>query len=100
MVKLSSYSNGYDDSNYRLTPWEFWTEEEKSLVINKAYEGHYLTSKEVKKYLDVSRRHMFTQFIVPVLSGVTYFGLLKNSLLQGLYRKSPYYGLAGIDALT
>lgn len=26
MVKLSSYSNGYEDGKFELMPWEFWTE--------------------------------------------------------------------------
>lgn len=95
MVRLSSYSNGYDNTGIVVTPWEFWTEEEKSQVIYQAYKDHYLNSGEVKKYLDISKRHMYTQFLVPALSGVAYFGILKDSLFKGLYRRSPYYGLIG-----
>ena len=38
MVKLSSYSNNYDDENkFEDLPWYFWTDEEKSVVIKNAY---------------------------------------------------------------
>ena len=96
MVKLSSYSNGYDNMPIRLTPWEFWTEEEKSQVIHQAYRDHYLESGEVKKYLDISKKHMYTQFLVPGLVGVGYFGFLKDTVFKGLYRRSPTHGLLGI----
>lgn len=99
MVKLSSYSNGYDNMPVRLTPWEFWTEEEKSHVIHEAYREHYLDSAEVKKYLDISKKHMYTQFLIPALAGVGYFGFLKDTVFRGLYRKSPHYGLLGINKL-
>ena len=45
MVKLSLYSNGYDDGKFVDNVWDFWTEEEKSLVVNRAYESKILTSK-------------------------------------------------------
>ena len=99
MVKLSSYSNGYDNMPVRLTPWEFWTEEEKSHVIHEAYRGHYLESPEVKKYLDISKKHMYTQFLVPALAGVGYFGLLKDTVFKGLFRRSPTHGFVGIHPL-
>ena len=83
----------------RLTPWEFWTEEEKSHVIHEAYREHYLDSAEVKKYLDISKKHMYTQFLIPALAGVGYFGFLKDTVFRGLYRKSPHYGLLGINKL-
>lgn len=95
MVKLSSYSNGYEEGKFELKPWEFWTEEERSQVIHQAYKDHYLTSKEIKHYLDVSKAHMYTQFIVPALAGVGYFGFFKNTLAAPLYRRNPIYGFLG-----
>lgn len=76
-------------------PWEFWTEEQKSQVIYQAYKEHYLTSKEVKSYLDVGRTHMITQFIVPALTGIGYFGFFKDSFASTLYRRSPRIGNLG-----
>lgn len=95
MVKLSQYSNGYEEGKFELMPWEFWTEEEKSQVIYQAYKDHYLTSKEVKHYLDVGRTHMITQFLVPAFAGVSYFGFMKKSIASTLYRRSPTIGNAG-----
>jgi hypothetical protein len=97
MVKLSSYSYGYEDGNFEPLPWEFWTEEEKSQVIYQAYKSHYLTSTEVKPYLDVSRRHMITQFLGPVAAVYTYFGYFKNNIALPLYRRSPKIGMSGND---
>lgn len=47
MVKLSSYSNNYDDGKFEDLPWYFWTDEEKSLVIRNAYRDKMLKSKEI-----------------------------------------------------
>jgi len=38
---------------------------------------------------------MYTQFVVPALAGVAYFGLLKPSLAAPLYRRNPTFGFAG-----
>jgi hypothetical protein len=76
-------------------PWEFWTEEEKSQVIYAAYKERYLTSKDVKPYLDTARQHMVTQFLGPILAGAAYYGFFKHSFASPLYRRSPTLGFAG-----
>jgi len=38
---------------------------------------------------------MYTQFVVPALAGISYFGLLKSNLAAPLYRRNPAYGFAG-----
>lgn len=46
MPKLSLYSNfDYPEGQEQLMPWEFWTEEEKALVIKEGYKDLVLTSK-------------------------------------------------------
>ena len=46
MPKLSLYSNfDYPDGQEQIMPWEFWTEEEKALVIKEGYKDLVLTSK-------------------------------------------------------
>jgi hypothetical protein len=80
-------------------PWEFWTEEERSHVINQAYKQRYLTSKEVKPYLSASATHMITKYLGPILSGVFYFGFLKTTFALPLYRRSPTIGFVGITYL-
>ena len=55
-------------------PWEFWTEEERSLVIREGYRDLIITSPEVKQYLDVSRTHFWTQWLVPLGVAAAVFG--------------------------
>lgn len=38
---------------------------------------------------------MYTQFVVPALAGVAYFGLLKPSVAAPLYRRNPTLGFVG-----
>jgi hypothetical protein len=46
MPSLSSYSNfDYPEGEEQIMPWEFWTEEERSLVIRDSYKDLTLTSK-------------------------------------------------------
>lgn len=94
MPRLSSYSNfDYPDGEERIMPWEFWTEEERSLVIRESYKGLSLTSSEVKPYLDASRLHFWTQWIVPLAAAGVCFGPLRGTLLASSYKKHLYIGL-------
>jgi hypothetical protein len=46
MPRLSTYSNfDYPDGQERNMPWEFWTEEERALVIKEGYKDLVLTSQ-------------------------------------------------------
>lgn len=93
MPRLSSYSNyDYPEGEEQVMPWEFWTEEERSLVIKEGYKDLILTSKEVKPYLNASRAHFYTQWIVPILALGVSFGPLRVSLLAKAYRKHPSLG--------
>lgn len=74
-------------------PWEFWTDEERSLVIKEGYKDLVLTSAEVKPYLNASRLHFYTQWLVPLLAAGVAFGPLRVSLLASAYRKHPNIGL-------
>lgn len=74
-------------------PWEFWTDEERSLVIREGYKDLVLTSAEVKPYLNASRLHFYTQWLVPLLAAGVCFGPLRVSLLATAYRKHPSKGL-------
>ena len=38
---------------------------------------------------------MYTQFVVPALAGIGYFGLLKSNLAAPLYRRNPAFGFTG-----
>lgn len=88
MPKLSSYSNfDYPDGQEEIMPWEFWTEEERSLVIREGYRGLVLTSPEVKPYLNTSRIHFWTQWLVPIAAAATIFGPLKSTLLASSWRQ-------------
>ena len=77
-------------------PWEFWTEEERSLVIREGYKDLVLTSAEVKPYLDASRLHFFTQWLVPIAAAAACFGPLKGTLLRSAYKKHPSLGFRSI----
>lgn len=93
MPKLSTYSNyDYPDGEEQIMPWEFWTEEEKALVIRESYRDLSLTSKEVKPYLDASRIHFYTQWIVPIAAASVAFGPLRGSILANYYRRSAAVG--------
>lgn len=46
MPRLSTYSNyDYPDGEEQVMPWEFWTEEEKALVIGRSYKIGAIVSK-------------------------------------------------------
>lgn len=94
MPRLSSYSNfDYPDGEERIMPWEFWTDEERSLVIREGYKDLVLTSSEVKPYLDASRRHFYTQWIFPLAAVGLCFGPLKRtSFLATAYAKQATIG--------
>lgn len=74
-------------------PWEFWTDEERSLVIREGYKDLVLTSNEVKPYLNASRLHFYTQWLVPIVAAGVCYGPLRVSLLASAYRKHPSIGL-------
>lgn len=94
MPRLSSYSNfDYPEGEERIMPWEFWTEEEKSLVIKEGYKDLILTSKEVKPYLNCSRLHFYTQWLVPIAAAAICFGPLRATLLANAYKKHQTLGL-------
>ena len=51
MPKLSSYSNlDYPDGEEQIMPWEFWTDEERSLVIKESYKDLELISTRSGSY--------------------------------------------------
>jgi hypothetical protein len=101
MPQLSSYSNlDYPDGEERIMPWEFWTEEERSLVIKEGYRDLVLNSREVKPYLDASRMHFYTQWLVPLaVAGLT-FGPLRGSVFANAYKKHPTIGLRSTFNIT
>ena len=100
MPRLSLYSNlDYPDGEERIMPWEFWTEEERSLVIKEGYKDLVLSSKEVKPYLDASRVHFYTQWIVPLAVAGLCFGPLRGSLLAKAYKKHPSVGFKSKDVV-
>jgi hypothetical protein len=93
MPRLSTYSNfDYPDGQERIEPWEFWTDEERSLVIRESYKDLTLTSAEVKPYLNASRAHFYAQWLAPIAVAAVAFGPLKHSLLAKAYGKHPYLG--------
>jgi hypothetical protein len=97
MPRLSSYSNfDYPDGEEQIMPWEFWTDEERSLVIREAYKDLTLTSKEVKPYLDASRVHFYTQWLAPLAFAGVCFGPLRATLLAKAYKKHPSLGFRSI----
>lgn len=94
MPRFSTYAADY--SKNETVPWYFWTDEERSYVIKQAYERLYLTSEQVKPYLDVTRRHYFAQWLVPAVLTVGYqFGLKNLSFFNNIYRKSQTRGHLG-----
>lgn len=94
MPRLSTYSNyDYPEGEEQVMPWEFWTDEERSLVIKEGYKNLILTSSEVKPYLNSSRLHFYTQWLVPILAAGFCYGPLRVSLLAKAYRKHPSLGL-------
>lgn len=95
MVKLSSYSNNYDDGKFEDLPWYFWTAEEKSVVIRNAYADKTLNSKEIKPFLNASRTHAITQFVVPAAAAILYFGPLRTTLASSFFRRSQNIGIGG-----
>lgn len=87
MPKLSSYSNfDYPEGQEEIMPWEFWTEEERSLVIREGYRDLVLSSPEVKQYLNVSRTHFWTQWLVPLGVAGALVGPARN-ILAGSFRR-------------
>jgi hypothetical protein len=98
MPRLSSYSNyDYPEGHEQIMPWEFWTEEERSLVIKEGYKDLVLTSREVKPYLNSSRIHFYTQWFVPILSAGLFFGPLRATALASAYKKHPSLGFKCIS---
>lgn len=94
MPRFSTYTADY--SRLETVPWYFWTDEERSYVIKQGYERLYLSSEEVKPYLDVTKRHYITQWLVPAALAVTYqFGLKNLSFFNTFYRKSQAQGRLG-----
>lgn len=73
-------------------PWEFWTDEERSLVIKEGYKDLVLSSAEVKPYLNASRIHFYAQWLVPIVAAGVCYGPLRVSLLASAYRKHPQLG--------
>lgn len=94
MPRLSTYSNfDYPDGQERIMPWEFWTEEERSLVIREGYKDLVLTSQEVKPYLNASRLHFYGQWLGPLAAAAICFGPLRGTLLANCYKKHPFVGM-------
>ena len=101
MPRLSTYSNfDYPDGQEQIMPWEFWTEEERSLVIGEGYKDLVLTSKEVKPYLDASRLHFYTQWVVPLAAAALCFGPFRGSVLANAYKKHPFVGYRSKQKVT
>lgn len=101
MPRLSTYSNfDYPDGEEQVMPWEFWTEEERSLVIREAYKDLTLTSAEVKPYLNASRIHFYSQWLVPIAAAALAFGPLRSTLLAKSYKKHPSLGLRSTPCAT
>ena len=79
MPRLSTYSNyDYPEGEEQIMPWEFWTDEERSLVIKEGYKDLVLSSTEVKPYLNASRAHFYTQWIVPLVAAGVCFGASRS----------------------
>lgn len=94
MPRFSTYTADY--SKLETLPWYFWTDEERSYVIKQAYERLYLTSEEVKPYLEVTKRHYISQWAVPAALAVSYhYGLKNLSFFNTFYRKSQTQGRLG-----
>ena len=94
MPRLSTYSNyDYPEGEEQVMPWEFWTEEERSLVIREAYKDLSVTSAEVKPFLQASRTHFYTQWLGPIGFAALAFGPLRGTLLSKAYRKHVNLGL-------
>ena len=101
MPRLSTYSNfDYPDGNERIMPWEFWTEEERALVIREGYKDLVLTSQEVKPYLNASRIHFYTQWLVPIAAAAVCFGPLRGTVLASAYKKHRYVGYQSTLRIT
>jgi len=81
-------------------PWEFWTDEERSLVIRESYKDLTLTSAEVKPYLNASRAHFYGQWLVPIVIAGLAFGPFRGSLLAKAYGKHSSLGLKCICEYT
>ena len=93
MPRLSTYSNyDYPEGEEQVMPWEFWTDEQRSLVIKEGYKDLVLTSTEVKPYLNASRIHFYTQWLVPIIAAGVCYGPLRVSLLAHSYRRHPHIG--------
>jgi hypothetical protein len=83
MAKLSLYTTGYDEVKKDL-PWDFWTDEEKSWVINQGYERFMLKSDELKSYLRSSRLLTITNALVPMATLFASYAFFKRSAHVGL----------------
>ncbi len=81
-------------------PWEFWTDEERSLVIKEGYKDLVLTSTEVKPYLNASKAHFYAQWLIPIIAAGVCYGPLRVSLLARSYRKSPSIGFKSTQQIT
>lgn len=66
MAKLSMYSN--PDESKQYMPWDFWTDEERSYVINQAYTEFFLKPEEIQPYLRRGRLLTLTNWIFPVVT--------------------------------
>ena len=100
MPRLSTYSNfDYPDGEEQVFPWEFWTEEEKALVIRESYKIGSIFSKEVKPYLDSSRVHFWTQWLVPISAFALLLGPLKRPLFGSAFMKHRYIGYRSTSTL-
>lgn len=62
-----------------MPPWYFYTEEEKSFTVYKAYEARVLESSDVRGFLFKDRLNVWTTWAFPVLS---YYGLTTTGLLN------------------
>lgn len=94
MPRFSTYVADY--SKLETLPWYFWTDEERSYVIKQAYERLYINSEDVKPYLDVTRRHYISQYVVPAGLAIAYqFGLRHTSFFNNFYRMSLNQGRLG-----
>ena len=61
-------------------------------MIKEGYRNLAISSAEVKSYLDVSRIHFWTQWLVPIGVAAAVLGPLKGTLLASSFRKHHYVG--------
>lgn len=93
MPKLSMYSNDiYRGDEGETMPWEFWTDEEKSLVIQNGYRRLILTSKDIRSYLNTTRAHFYTQWLGPISAFAFSNVVLRTTVFSSAYKKHPMIG--------